>query len=98
MNPGQNRSTVVFEIHGRSGDSTTDDYDQERFVDSGSLAPGQTKSLSCEEWYSLDMKWHLNTSDYDSSVDNFYAQLVCYGSNPIWNQNNGVREYDFRRQ
>jgi hypothetical protein len=99
VNPGQNRNSVSFEARGRNGNSTSDDWNDETPVTSGNLGPGQDRSLTCDQWYSVDIKWHLNTSDYNPQTDTFYVSLVCYGDNYLWNHtSDNVREYVFPRQ
>jgi hypothetical protein len=98
FNPGQNRNSVSFEAHGRNGNSTSDDWNDETPVTSGNLRPGQDQTLNCDNWYSLDIKWHLNTSDYNPQTDVFYVSLVCYANNFAWNRANNVREYEFPRR
>lgn len=98
VNPSQNRNSVSFDAHGRNGNSTSDDWNEEAPVSSGNLSPGQDQTLNCDNWYSLDIKWHLNTSDYNPQTDTFYVSLVCYANNYVWDRANNVREYDFARQ
>ena len=98
VNPGQNRNSIFFDVHGRNGNSTSDEWDDETPVTSGNLRPGQDQTLNCDQWYSLDIKWHLNTSDYNPQTDTFYVSLVCYANNFVWDRANNIREYDFPRQ
>ncbi|MGB8099752.1 MAG: hypothetical protein WCF17_21565 [Terracidiphilus sp.] len=99
LNPSQNRHSVSFEVRGRNGNSTSDDWNDETPITTGSLEPGRDQTLNCDQWYSLDIKWHLNTPDYDPTTDIFYVSLVCYGENYVWNHtNDNVREYTFPRR
>ena len=97
VNPSQNWDTLSFEIRGRNGDSTSDDWNDEATLQTVTLKPGQSWTEDCGGYFSLDIKWHLASAS-DPQVDTFYASLVCYANNFVWNNNHNLREYDFPRQ
>ncbi len=96
-NPSQNWDTVFLEVRGRSGDSTSDDWSDETPITSFSLRPGAQQLLTCDQWFSLDIRWYTSSSS-NPQTDVYYASLVCYANNFVWNNNHNLREYDFPRQ
>lgn len=97
VNPAQNWDTLSFEIRGRNGDSTSDDWNDEATLQTITLKPGESWTEDCGSYFSLDIKWQLASAS-DPQVDTFYASLVCYANNFVWNNNHNLREYDFPRQ
>jgi len=97
VNPSQNWDSVTFEARGRSGESNSDDWNDETPITTVNLKPGGTFTLNCDQWFSLDIKWYLSSAQR-SDVDTFWASLVCYANNPEWNRAKNTREYDFPRQ
>jgi len=97
VNPSQNWDTVYLEVRGRSGDSTSDDWNDETPVNTLSLAPGAQQLLTCGQWFSLDIRWYT-TSSSNPQTDVYYVSLICYANNFVWNNNHNLREYDFPRQ
>jgi tetratricopeptide (TPR) repeat protein len=96
-NPSQNWDTVYLEVRGRSGDSTSDDWNDETPITNFSLQPGAQQLLTCGGWFSLDIKWYTSSSS-NPQTDIYYASLICYANNFVWNNNHNLREYDFPRQ
>lgn len=96
-NPSQNWDTVFVEVHGRSGDSTSDDWNDETPIITFSLKPGEQQLLTCNQWFSLDVRWYTSSSS-NPQTDIYYASLVCYANNFVWNNNHNLREYAFPRQ
>lgn len=97
VNPPQNWDTLTFEIHGRNGDSTSDDFNDETPIRTITLKPGESWTEDCGGYFSLDIKWVLASSS-DPQTDIYYASLVCYANNFVWNNNHNLRQYDFPRQ
>lgn len=97
VNPSQNWDTLTFEIHGRNGDSTSDDFNDETPIRTITLKPGESWTEDCGGYFSLDIKWVLASSS-DPQTDIYYASLVCYANNFVWNNNHNLREYAFPRQ
>jgi hypothetical protein len=95
-NPGQNNSSVSFEVRGLG--PSDEDWNNETPLNSGRLTPGQQLVLNCDGWGALDIKWHLNTSDYNPDTDLFSVRLPCIEENFFWNSAHNLREYDFPRQ
>jgi hypothetical protein len=97
VNPSQNWDTVYLEVRGRSGESTSDDWNDETAINTLSLAPGGQQLLTCGQWFSLDIRWYT-TSSSNPQTDVYYVSLICYVNNFVWNNNHNLREYDFPRQ
>jgi tetratricopeptide (TPR) repeat protein len=97
VNPSQNWDTVYLEVRGRSGESTSDDWNDETAINTLSLAPGGQQLLTCGQWFSLDIRWYT-TSSSNPQTDVYYVSLICYANNFVWNNNHNLREYDFPRQ
>jgi hypothetical protein len=97
VNPAQNWDTLTFEIRGRNGDSTSDDWNDEATLRTVTLKPGESWTQDCGSYFSLDIKWQLASAS-DPQVDTFFNSLVCYANNFVWTNNHNLREYDFPRQ
>lgn len=97
VNPAQNWDTLTFEIRGRNGDSTSDDWNDEATLRTVTLKPGESWTQDCGSYFSLDIKWQLASAS-DPQVDTFFDSLVCYANNFVWTNNHNLREYDFPRQ
>jgi hypothetical protein len=97
VNPAQNWDTLTFEIRGRNGDSTSDDWNDEATLRTVTLKPGESWTQDCGSYFSLDIKWQLASAS-DPQVDTFFNSLVCYANNFVWTNNHTLREYDFPRQ
>jgi hypothetical protein len=97
VSPGQNWDSLTFEIRGRSGDSTSDDWNDETRIRTITLKLGESWTEACGGYFSLDIKWQLPSAS-DPQVDTFFNSLVCYANNFVWNNNHNLRKYDFPRQ
>jgi TPR repeat protein len=95
LNPTKNAESVTFEARGRSGESNSDDWSDETPLMSVTLKPGENYVLNCDQWFSLDVKWHLSSAGRTDGLDTFWQSLVCYANNPTWARANNLREYDF---
>jgi len=58
VHPGQNWDSSTFEARGRSGESTSDDSKDQ--VTSVTLKPSENFTPSCEDWFSLHIKWQFS--------------------------------------